>query len=100
MTPKSNNLMQKERSKAISLLVAMETEDCLRKGAIMVVVKKIGLACADLLYHKTNNNILLLSTPTVFYYTIMSWALLILQNFFMQKNSRRRVMYSLVSLYF
>ena len=38
------------------MLVAMETEDGLRKGAIiMVVAKKFGLAHADLLYHKTNN---------------------------------------------
>ena len=99
MTPKSNNLMQKERSKAISLLVAMETEDCLRKGAIMVVAKKIGLACADLLYHKTNNNILLLSTPTVLIYN-HELGIINSSEFFQQKNSRRRVMYSLVSLYF
>ena len=60
--------MQKEQSKAISMLVAMETEDSLRRGAIMVIAKKIGLAHADLLYHKTNNIILLLSTPMVLIY--------------------------------
>ena len=32
--------MQKEQSKVISMLVAMETEDGLRRGAIMVVTKK------------------------------------------------------------
>ena len=37
------------------MLVDMETEDSLKRGAIMVFAKKIGLACADLLYHKTNN---------------------------------------------
>ena len=45
----SNNLMQKEQSKAISMLVDMETEDSLKRCAIMVIAQKIGLACADLL---------------------------------------------------
>ena len=45
--------MQKELSKVISILVDMETEDGLRKGAIMVITKTIGLECTDLLYHKT-----------------------------------------------
>ena len=44
--PKSNNQMQKEWSKAISMLVAVETEDSLRR-AIMVVAKKFGLAHAE-----------------------------------------------------
>ena len=46
--PKSNNLMQKEWSKVISLLVDMETEDGLKRCAVMVVTKKFGLAHADL----------------------------------------------------
>ena len=29
------------------MLVAMETEDGLRKGAIMVIAQKIGLSCAE-----------------------------------------------------
>ena len=53
--PKTNNLTQKEWSKAISMLVDMETEDSLKRGAIMVVTTKIGLAHADLLYLKTKN---------------------------------------------
>ena len=57
--------MQKEQSKVISILVAVETEDSMRRGAIMAIAKKIGLAHSDLLYHKTNNIILLLSTPTL-----------------------------------
>ena len=60
--------MQKEWLKVISILVAMESEDGLRKGATMVIAKKIGLAHADILYHKTNNIILLLSTPIVLIY--------------------------------
>ena len=49
------------------MLVAMETEDSLRRGAIMVIAKKIGLACAEQQVHA-------------------SWVLLILQNFFAQKS--------------
>ena len=75
------------------MLVAMETEDGLRKGAIMVITKTFGLAHADLLYHKTNNIILLLSTSMVLIYnhelgTINSSEL------FSCKNSGKRVMYS------
>ena len=40
--PESNNLMQKEQSKAISMLVDMETEDSLKRCAIMVVTKKLA----------------------------------------------------------
>ena len=71
--PKRKDLMQKEQLKVISMLVAMEMEDGLRRGAIMVITKKIGLAHADLLYHKTKNIILLLCTPKVLIYKIMSW---------------------------
>ena len=53
--PKRKDLMQKEQSKVISMVVAMEVEDGLRRGAIIVITKRIGLACADLLYHKTKN---------------------------------------------
>ena len=40
--PKSNNLTQKEQSKAIPMLVDMETEDGLKRGAIMVVTKTLA----------------------------------------------------------
>ena len=67
--PKSNNLTQKERSKMISMLVDMETEDSLKRHAIMVVAKKIGLAHADLLYYyKTKNILFLLCTSLVLIY--------------------------------
>ena len=56
---------RKEQSKMISMLVDMETEDGLKRCAIMVIAKKIGLACADLLYHKTENILFLLCTPMV-----------------------------------
>ena len=79
----------------ISMLVAMETEDGLRSGAIMVIAKKIGLAFADLLYHKTKNIILLLCTPTVLIYN-RELGIINSSEFFQQKNSGRRVVYSLV----
>ena len=44
--PKRKDLMQKEWLKAISMLVVMETEDGLRKDAIMVITKKFGLGHA------------------------------------------------------
>ena len=50
------------------MLVDMETEDSLKRGAIMVIAKQFGLACADLLYHKTKNILFLLCTPTVLIY--------------------------------
>ena len=53
--PISNNQTQKEQSKAISMLVDMETKDGLKRCAVMVVAKKIDLAHADLLYYKTKN---------------------------------------------
>ena len=40
--PKSNNLTQKERSKVISMLVDMETEDGLKRHAVMVIAKKLA----------------------------------------------------------
>ena len=49
--PKSNNLMPREWAKVISMLVAMETEDGLRRVAIMVVTRKIGLAHAGQKVH-------------------------------------------------
>ena len=46
----------------------METEDSLKRGAIMAIAKKIGLPHADLLYHKTTNILFLLCTPMVLIY--------------------------------
>ena len=66
--PKSNNLTKKERSKAISMVVDMETEDGLKRCAVMVVAKKIRLACAELHYYEHQNILPLLSTPVVLIY--------------------------------
>ena len=56
--PKSNNPTQKEWLKAISMVVDIETEDGLKRHAVMVVTKKIQLAHADLLYYKRKNILL------------------------------------------
>ena len=40
--PKSNNLTKKDQLKAISMVVDMETEDSLKRHAIMVIAKKFG----------------------------------------------------------
>ena len=61
--PKSNNQTKKEWSKAISMVVDMETEDGLKRRAIMVIAKKIWLPRANLLYYKQKIIILLLCTP-------------------------------------
>ena len=61
--PKSNNQTKKERLKAISMVVDMETEDGLKRLAVMVVAKKIWLAHANLLYYKDKNILFLLCTP-------------------------------------
>ena len=66
--PISNNQMQKEQSKEISMLVDMETKDGLKRRAVMVIAEKIGLPRADLLYYKCKNFLLLLCTPVVLIY--------------------------------
>ena len=52
------------------MLVDMETEDGLKRRAVMVVAEKIGLPRADLLYYKCTpkNFLLLLCTPVVLIY--------------------------------
>ena len=50
------------------MVVDMETEDGLKRRAVMVITKKVRLACADLLYYKHQNILLLLSTPVVLIY--------------------------------
>ena len=50
------------------MLVDMETEDGLKRCAIMVITQNIGLARAHLLYYKTKNILFLLYTPMVLIY--------------------------------
>ena len=49
--PNKKVLTQKEWLKAISMRVAMETKDGLRRGAIMVVAKNVGLVCPEQKVH-------------------------------------------------
>ena len=96
--PKSNNLTQKDQSKAISMVVDMETEDGLKRHAIMVITKKIWLAHADLLYYKSKNSLLLLCTPMVLIYN-SQLGIIISSEFFAQSNSGRSIIYSIVFLF-
>ena len=87
--PISNNQTQKEQSKAISTLVDMETEDGLKRRAVMVIAEKIGLACADLLYYKTKINHFLLCTSMVLIYN-SELGIIISSEFFCRKKLRKK----------
>ena len=80
------------------MVVDMETEDSLKRHAIMVVAKKIRLACADLLYNKHKNILLPLCTPVVLIYN-SELDLIISSEFFVHRNSGRSLIYSLVVLF-
>ena len=87
--PKSNNPTKKEWSKAISMVVDMETEDGLIRRAVMVVAKKLGLACADLLYYRTNNIHFLLCTSMILIYN-SELGVIISSEFFRAKKLRKK----------
>ena len=91
--PKSNKLTKKERSKAISMVVDMETEDGLKRRAVMVITQKIRLACADLLYYKHQNILLLLSTPVVLIYN-SDLGLIISSEFFSRKETPEEALFT------
>ena len=91
--PKSNNLMEKEWSKAISM-VDMETEDGLKRHAVMVVAKKIRLAHADLLYYKCKNILLLLCAPVVLIYN-SELGIIISSEFFLCKETLDEALFTL-----
>ena len=42
--PNKKELMRKEQSVVVSMLIAMKTNDSLRRGAIMFITKKCGMA--------------------------------------------------------
>ena len=79
--PKRKDLMQTEWLKVISMLFAMEAEDGLRRGAIMVVTNKIGLACAE---QKSMHELGVIDSS---------------EFFCTKRNSGRWVMYSIVSYF-
>ena len=68
MTPKETIQRKKSSQMVISMVVDIETKDSLKIRAVMVLAKKIGLACADLLYYRTNNIHFLLCTTMVIIY--------------------------------
>ena len=84
--------MQKEWLKAISMLLDMETEDGLKRRAVMVITKKIGLAHADLLYYRTNNIHFLLCTSTVLIYN--SELGIIISSDFLQKETLEEALFT------
>ena len=67
------------------MVVDMETEDSLKRCAVMVVAKKFQLACTDLLYYKHKNILLLLCTPVVLIYN-SELGLIIFSEFFCTKK--------------
>ena len=91
--PISNNQTQKEWSKAISMLVDMETEDSLKRRAVMVVAEKIGLAHADLLHYKCKNILLLLCTPVVLIYN-SELGVIISSEFFSHKETPEEALFT------
>ena len=91
--PISNNQTQKERSKVISMLVDMETEDGLKRHAVMVVAEKIGLPRADLLYYKCKNFLLLLCTPVVLIYD-SELGVIISSEFFSRKETPEEALFT------
>ena len=70
------------------MVVDMETEDSLKRHAVMVIAKKIQLACTDLLYYKHKNILLLLCTPVVLIYN--SELGIISSEFFHAKKLRKK----------
>ena len=90
---KSNNLTQKEWSKAISMVVDMETEDGLKRCAVMVIAKKIWLASADLLYYKCKKILLLLCTPVVLIFN-SELGVIISSEFFLCKETLEEALFT------
>ena len=90
--PKSNNLMQKEWSKVISMVVDMETKDSLKRCAIMVVAKKIGWHMQT--YSTISENILLLlCTPMVVVYN-SEMGIIISSEFFLCKETPEEALFT------
>ena len=83
------------------MLVDMETKDGLKRCAIMVVTKKICLAHAYLLYHKTTIILILLSTPMVLIYN-SELGIINSSEFFHEKKlqKKRYVLPSIFILFF
>ena len=75
------------------MLVDMETEDGLKRCAVMVVAEKIGLPRADLLYYKCKNFLLLLCTPVVLIYN-SELGVIISSEFFSHKETPEEALFT------
>ena len=75
------------------MLVDMETEDGLKRRAVMVVAEKIGLPRADLLYYKCKNFFLLLCTPVILIYN-SELGLIISSEFFSCKETLEEALFT------
>ena len=75
------------------MLVDMETEDGLKRRAVMVVAEKIGLPRADLLYYKSKNFLLLLCTPVVLIYN-SEMGVIISSEFFSRKETLEEALFT------
>ena len=92
--------MKKERLKSISMVVDMEAEDSLKRRAVMVVAKKIGLACADLLYYRTNNIHFLLCISIVLIYNSELGVIISSEFFHAMKLQKKRYLLPSIFIYF
>ena len=75
------------------MVVDIETEDGLKRCAVMVIAKKIGLACADLIYYRTNNIHFLLCTSMVLIYN-SELGVIISSEFFSHKETPEEVLFT------
>ena len=75
------------------MVVDMETEDVLKRHAAMVVAKKIGLACADLLYYRTNNIHFLLCSSIISIYN-SELGVIISSEFFSRKETPEEALFT------
>ena len=75
------------------MVVDIETEDGLKRRAVMVIAKKIGLACADLLYYRTNNIHFLLCTSMVLIYN-SELGVIIPSEFFLRKETSEEALFT------
>ena len=75
------------------MVVDMETKDSLKRRAVMVIAKKIGLACADLLYYRTNNIHFLLCTSMILIYN-SELGVIISSEFFSRKETLEEALFT------
>ena len=75
------------------MVVDMETEDGLKRHVVMVIAKKIGLACADLLYYRTNNILFLLCTSLILIYN-SELGVIISSEYFSRKETPEEALFT------